>query len=75
METTAFNEALLRDVARITGGRYFAYGEFEAGKVPLSANIPASTSTRHLASTWVMAAVFAGAAILLCLFRRRFGLK
>ncbi len=75
MEKTAFNEALLRDVARITGGRYFAYGEFEAGKVPLSANIPASTSTRHLASTWVMAAVFAGAAILLCLFRRRFGLK
>ena len=75
MEVTAFNEALLRDVARITGGRYFAYGEFEAGKVPLSANIPASTSTRHLASTWAVALVFACSAVLLCLFRRRCGLK
>jgi len=75
MEDTAFNEALLRDVARITGGRYFSYGEFAPNKVPMSSSIPMATSTRHLASTWMLALAFACSATLLCMSRRRYGLK
>jgi len=75
-EDTAFNEALLRDIARVSGGEYFAPEEFRrARRVPLSSSVPMQTTTRPIASSWLLFAVLTGALLLLWWSRRRIGLK
>lgn len=76
-ENTAFNEELLRDLARITGGRYFSPEEFLAlgHDLPLSPLLPMREETRPLASSWLVFILFCGSGLLFWWSRRRIGLK
>jgi hypothetical protein len=75
-EDSSFNEALLRDIARVSGGDFFTPEEFRrARRVPLATSIPMRTTTRPLASSWLLFAVLSGALLLLWWSRRRIGLK
>ena len=70
------NEALLRDVARITGGTFFTPKDLAAAtSLPLSARLPMEESVIPLVSPWWLLAVFTLATGLLWWFRRRIGLK
>jgi hypothetical protein len=75
-EDTAYREDVLRDMARVTGGAFYAYGEMDQiERLPLSRSVPMKTTrlywTRHAALLLALAAVL-GAEWLL---RRRLGLK
>jgi hypothetical protein len=75
-EECAFNEALLRDIARVSGGLYFTPDEFRrARRLPLSPQVPMRSSSRPLASSWLLFAVLSAAWLLLWWARRRIGLK
>ena len=73
---TKANEALLRDVARITGGTFFTPETLaSATSFPLSTRLPMEESIIPLVSPWWLLAVFALSTALLWWFRRRIGLK
>ncbi len=72
---TVFNEPLLRDVARITGGSYTSYRDWIDLEIELSDNIPVVTQWVYWAQSWLF---FAALALLLLgeWYRRRMlGLK
>ena len=69
------NEALLRDMARITGGQFLTLDEYSKLKSLLvSAELPKKTETMPLSSHWSLYALFARCASLLWWARRRIGL-
>ena len=73
---TRLREAALRDLARLTGGRYLDWQDTRRlDEIPLSAEIPLVESRRHLTRNWpfflLLAALFAGEWFL----RRRTGLR
>lgn len=71
-----FNEALLRDISRISGGRYFTPSDYlNATSFPISRNIPMKETTMPLASSWWLFAIIAGVSASLWWARRRIGLK
>ena len=76
-ENIAFNEELLRDLARVTGGRYFTPDEFlaQGHALPLSPLLPMREETRPLASSWMIFILFCGSGLLFWWLRRRIGLK
>lgn len=76
-ENIAFNEELLRDLARVTGGRYFTPDEFlaQGHALPLSPLLPMREETRPLASSWLIFILFCGSGLLFWWLRRRIGLK
>ena len=70
------NEALLRDMARITGGQYLALEEYRSLKaLPVSSELPKKTETTPLSSHWPLYILFALCASLLWWARRRIGLR
>ena len=73
---TQSNEALLRDVARITGGSFFTPKDLAtATSLPLSARLPMEESVIPLFSPWWLLSIFTLSTGLLWWFRRRIGLK
>ncbi len=75
-DDVSYNEALLRDMARITGGRFLTvedYGKLNA--LPVSSELPKRTETMPLSAYWPLYAIFALCASLLWWARRRIGLK
>lgn len=76
-ENTAFNEELLRDLARVTGGRYYTPEEFlaQGHSLPLSPLLPMREETRPLASSWLLVVLFCSSALIFWWLRRRIGLK
>lgn len=71
------DQELLRDLARITEGRFYNLDEFKnkPDSIPISSRIPTTTSTTNLISPTILYAVFAVAFIAAISFRRRIGLK
>lgn len=75
-EDTTYNEALLRDIARVSGGGYFTPAEFSrARRLPLATTVPMQMQTHPLASSWLLFAVLTASLLLLWWARRRIGLK
>lgn len=73
---TSFSEATLRDIARLSGGRYYSWRELDKSVQPeLAARLPQRESrlywTRHWLFLWTMAGL-AGAEWMV---RRRWGLR
>ncbi len=68
---------LLRDLARITEGRFYNLEEFKnkPDSIPISPRIPTTTTTTNLIPPTILYAVFAIAFIAAISFRRRIGLK
>lgn len=77
MENTDYQEETLRDIARISQGRFLSAEEFAAGKadIPLSPKLPQRQSTRPLASSWLLLLLIAAAFSAEWGFRRHLGLK
>ncbi len=75
MENTSFDGTLLRDVARISGGRYFNADEYDMSNIPLSNKVPRVYSASYPASSRLFAVLFVVSALVLCAVRRRLGLK
>ena len=70
------NEALLRDMARITGGQFLTLDEYSNLKsLPVSPELPKKIETMPLSSHWPLYALFALFASLLWWARRRIGLR
>ena len=75
-DDVSFNEALLRDMARITGGQFLTLQEYSSLKtLPVSSELPKKTETMPLSSHWILYALFALCASLLWWARRRIGLR
>jgi hypothetical protein len=77
MQNTEYHEETLRDIARITQGKFFTAEEFASGKadIPLSPKLPQRQSTRPLASSWLLLLLIAAAFTAEWGFRRHLGLK
>lgn len=73
-DDVSYNEGLLRDISRISGGLFFAADD-ASGEVPVSHNVPVMTERGPLASSWLLLGIFALASSLLWWMRRRIGLK
>jgi len=72
----AYHEKTLRDIARITGGRFWTYRELaQIRRIPVSVKVPVKTVRQSWCENWVYLGL-----LLLVLgydwyFRRRLGLK
>ena len=77
MQNTDYQEETLRDIARISQGKYLTAEEFASGKVdiPLSPKLPQRQSTRPLASSWLLLLLIAAAFTAEWGTRRHLGLK
>ena len=76
MQDTAYQEEVLRDVARITGGWFAHYSELQPNpELPLRPDVPMVEKRVYLANSWVylilIAALLGGEWIV----RRRYGMK
>jgi hypothetical protein len=76
-EDTTYREDVLRDVARLTGGRFVYAGDISSGlgELPLSSSIPSHRSRIHWTRSWLL---FGLLGLLLgadWFARRRIGLK
>ena len=75
-EDTRYREETLRDMARITGGRFWTYKQLDSiRELPLSPRLPATSSRLYLCDSWLLFVLLA-----VCLAgewyaRRRIGLK
>ena len=59
-DDVSYNEALLRDMARIAGGRFFTVEEYgKLSALPVSSELPKRTETMPLSSYWPLYALFA----------------
>ena len=75
-DDVSYNEALLRDMARITGGQFLPLQEYSTLKsLPVSPELPMKTETMPLSSHWLLYLLFALCASLLWWARRRIGLR
>jgi len=77
MENTDYSEEPLRDIARISQGKFYRAEEFLSGKpeIPLSPLLPQRESTRPLASSWLLFLAIALAFSAEWAIRRHLGLK
>lgn len=73
---TEYREDVLRDIARLTNGRFLSYRELDTiAELPLSGSVPHEVSRRYWTRSWWL---LAAAACMLCAdwyCRRRIGLK
>ncbi len=75
-EDTRFREETLRDLARITGGRYVHVSQLgNSTAFPVSDQVPTQIARRHLASSWLILLATLGALAGEWFLRRRIGLK
>ncbi|MBQ9366283.1 MAG: VWA domain-containing protein [Victivallales bacterium] len=75
-DDVSYNEALLRDMARITGGQFLPLQDYSTLKsLPVSPELPMKTETMPLSSHWLPYLLFALCASLLWWARRRIGLR
>jgi len=75
-ENVQYREDVLRDIARITAGRFWRYTDLDSiAHVPLSPDVPLKTERLAWSRSWVMFAVLAALASLDWYCRRRVGLK
>ncbi len=75
-DDVSYNEALLRDMARITGGQFLPLQEYGTLKsLPVSPELPMKTETMPLSAHWPLYLLFALCASLLWWARRRIGLR
>ncbi len=75
-ETIAFREDVMRDVARITGGRYVSYEDTRALQdLPLAGDLPVSTRQIQLTTNWLFLALLAGVISAEWIIRRRIGMR
>lgn len=76
-EDTSFNEELLRDLARISHGRYYTPATFlsQGQDLPWSENVPWREDTKPLLPSWLTLLLFAAAATMFWGARRRIGMK
>lgn len=71
-----FNEQLLRDIARITGGRYFSATDYGSGiELPVGANVPLIQTRWYWTRTWPFLLIALTFLALEWWLRRRFGLR
>lgn len=75
-EDTRYQEETLRDMARITGGRFWSYREMNAiNELPLSRDLPATSSRVYLSDSWLLLLLLAACLGSEWYARRRIGLK
>jgi hypothetical protein len=73
---TAYNEELLRNIARISGGQFFRYTELDQiDELPLNPHLPTRLQKHYLGHTWWVMATLLGLLLLDLWTRRRYGLK
>ncbi|NMA43555.1 MAG: VWA domain-containing protein [Oligosphaeraceae bacterium] len=77
MQNTDYQEETLRDIARISGGKFYDSKSFLAGKatLPLSPLLPQRQSSRPLASSWTLLLSICAVFTLQWALRRHHGLK
>ncbi len=77
MQNTDYQEETLRDIARISQGKFYTAEEFASGKaeIPLSPRLPQRQSTRPMASSWLLFLLIAAAFSAEWGIRRHLGLK
>ncbi|MFA6815616.1 MAG: vWA domain-containing protein [Lentisphaeria bacterium] len=77
VQNTDYNEELLRDIARISGGKYISADDFLKKEVelPLSTAVPLIEKRQLLLSHWWMLILVLGAMTAHWWLRRRIGLK
>ncbi|OGV77690.1 MAG: hypothetical protein A3K18_11835 [Lentisphaerae bacterium RIFOXYA12_64_32] len=75
-DDTTYREDVLRDVSRITGGRFWQARDAAAVRdLPLSANIPMRTTYRYWTDSWLLWIFLAATLCTEWYCRRRIGLK
>lgn len=71
-----YNEQLLRDIARLTGGRFTDYADADdSSELPIAAAIPTLQERVHWARSWPFLAILAILMVLEWWLRRRHGLR
>ena len=75
-EDTTYREDVLRDLARVTGGAFFTYGQLSAiDRLPLSRSVPMKVSRLYWSRHGLLLAALALALGAEWFLRRRLGLK
>ena len=76
MANTDYKEDALRDLARITGGRFWHYPDISAAqRLPLSDRIPLKAERHYWSRSWILLLLIAAVLGLDWFCRRRIGLK
>ncbi len=77
MQNTEYHEETLRDIARISGGKFFTSKDFLSGRptLPLSEQLPQRQSSKPLASSWTLLLSICAVFTLQWALRRQHGLK
>jgi hypothetical protein len=77
LDDTRYNEELLRDIARITGGEFFHYSDLRGPlpRLPLSDGVPMRETVTSWTRSWWFLALLVGVFGFEWIWRRRIGLR